>query len=191
MGQTRSGLLDLARELELHSKENQGSLKVLNSTAIRLYWMNSKVSSVVPWQIVHSTVRLVNMLAKCVFKWSPKLPSQEHGPGPALTSGLLFMYRVLDIQKLSLIPSASQVSSSSGLSPIHSTTSHKTQESFSLKAWGLETYFFLSCLCSGEVSCVHHRCSVNPLLVGNIRICMDTEPSLLGLITINTWHLLL
>lgn len=138
MDQIRSGLLDLAWELELHSKENQGSLKVLNSTVIRLYWMNSKVSSVVHWQIVHSTVRPVNMLAKCVFKWSQKLPSQERGPVPALTSGLSSMYRVLDIQRLSLIPSASRVSSSSGLNPFHSTTSHETQESFSLKAGDLE-----------------------------------------------------
>lgn len=95
------------------------------------------------------------------------------------------------IPQNSLIPSASQVSSSSELSPIHSTTSHKTQESFSLKEWGLETNLFLSCICSKEVSHVHHRCSMNPLLVGNIYICMDTEPNLLVLITINIWHLLL
>lgn len=52
MVQIRNGLLDFARELELHSKVlTLGCLKVLNSTVIRLYWMNSKVSSVIPWQI--------------------------------------------------------------------------------------------------------------------------------------------
>lgn len=75
LDQIRRGLLDLVRELGLHPKDSKGAPKVLNSTVAREYWMNSKVSSVVPWQTVHSTVRQINLLTKCVFKWSLKLPS--------------------------------------------------------------------------------------------------------------------
>lgn len=55
--QIKRGLLDLVKELELHPKDSKGAPKVLNSTAAREYWLNSKVSSVEPWHTVHSTVQ--------------------------------------------------------------------------------------------------------------------------------------
>lgn len=132
----------------------------------------------VPWKILHSMVRQINLLANCRFKWSPKLSSQDEGLGPALSSGLLFHIQHPPFQRLSLIPPASQVFSSSGLiNPVPSITSHETQESFSWEAWMLETYLSPSYLCSREVSCQY---SMNPFLVGNIDIYTETELRLLS-----------